>query len=402
MKGEARGRQGDAAGCALTGKARAELHARLLDRREEIAQAALTRVYAISDPTQAGDPTYLEGLRSATAAAVDYGLSSILSTERSLPKVPAAILIQARLAARSRISLDIVMRRYLGGYALFGDFVLDEAEQEGLDGAELKSLLRVQAGSFERLLAAVSDEYGRESGDHPETAKARRAKLAGRLLAGERLDASELGYDFEVCHIGVIATGPGIPRVIRELSVALDRRLLLIDPGDGTHWAWLGGREELDPAELGRHLPRDLPESASLVIGEPAAGLAGWRLTHRQAKAALPIALRTPQRPVRYADVAILASMLTDDLLTSSLRQLFLEPLGREGDGGKTARRTLRAYLDANRNASSAAAALGVDRHTVGSRLRAIEKRLNRPLYSCVTEITAALRLEDLGHLPPS
>jgi PucR-like helix-turn-helix protein/diguanylate cyclase with GGDEF domain len=387
---------------ARSGRARAELHARLVARREEIGQATLTRIYAIADPTQAGDPTYLEGLRSATASAVDYGLASILSTERSLPKVPAAILVQARLAARSRISLDIVMRRYVAGYALFGDFVLEEAERGGLDGAEMKRLLRVQAAGFDRLLAGVSEEYGRESGDHPETAKARRAKLARRLLAGERLDTSEFDYDFEACHIGAIATGAGAATAIRELTVTVDRRLMLVDPGDGVLWAWLGGREKIDPAELSRRLSNNLPGTISFALGEPAAGLAGWCLTHRQAKAALPIALRTPQQPVRYGDVALLASMLTDDLLTGSLRQLFLEPLDQEGDGGETARRTLRAYIDADRNASSAAAALGIDRHTVGSRLRAIEKRLNRPLYSCVTEITAALRLEDLGHLPPS
>jgi DNA-binding PucR family transcriptional regulator len=90
--------------------------------------------------------------------------------------------------------------------------------------------------------------------------------------------------------------------------------------------------------------------------------------------------------------------MFQDDLLATSLRQLYLEPLAEERDGGETLRETLRAYFAAERNVSSAAAALSVNRHTVTSRLRTIEKRLGRPLSTCATEIDAALRLEDLGH----
>jgi hypothetical protein len=55
-------------------------------------------------------------------------------------------------------------------------------------------------------------------------------------------------------------------------------------------------------------------------MGEPARGIDGWRLSHRQAKAALPTALRAPEAFVRYGDVALLAATLADDLLATSLR----------------------------------------------------------------------------------
>jgi DNA-binding PucR family transcriptional regulator len=54
-----------------------------------------------------------------------------------------------------------------------------------------------------------------------------------------------------------------------------------------------------------------------------------------------------------------------------------------------------------DRNVTSAAAALGVNRHTVSNRLRAVESRIGRPISSCVAEIDAALRLEDLRQEPP-
>ena len=117
-----------------------------------------------------------------------------------------------------------------------------------------------------------------------------------------------------------------------------------------------------------------------MTVGEPGEGLSGWRFSHRQAKAALPVAERRGQAVVRYADVALLASILRDDLLATSLRQLYLEPLERARDGGKVARETLRAYFAAERNISSTAAALGVDRRTVTNRIRAIEDLFGRPL----------------------
>jgi DNA-binding PucR family transcriptional regulator len=154
----------------------------------------------------------------------------------------------------------------------------------------------------------------------------------------------------------------------------------------------------LRPREkLERLLPSVLPPCSALALGEPGEGPGGWRLSHRQARAALPIAARSPERFVRYADVALAASILQDDLLATSLRQIYFAPLEGERDGGEVARETLRAYFAAGRNVSSAAVALGVNRNTVASRLRAIEARTGQPLTSRAAEFEAALRLDDLG-----
>lgn len=377
---------------------RAELRERLNARLAEIERAALSRAYGVSDPRETADPEYLDGLRAAVSAAIEYGLTAIEEGERNPPAIPAVLLVQARVAARNGVGLDTVLRRYFAGYTLVGDFVLEEA-QEGdlLHGAALKRLLRAQATVFDRLLAAVSEEHARESEARRDTTKEHRRELVERLLAGERLDPSELAYDLEAVHLGLVAKGPGAEVAGRELAAALDRRLLSICPGGQTVWAWLEGRRPFDHVELGRLLPSTIPPGVVLALGEPGEGVSGWRLTHLQARAALPIAQRGSEPFVRYADVALLASMLQDDLLATSLRQLYLAPLQGERDGGEALRQTLRAYLTAGRSVSSAAAALGVKRHTVTNRLRAIEERLERPLDSCVAEIDAALRLEDLG-----
>jgi DNA-binding PucR family transcriptional regulator len=169
---------------------------------------------------------------------------------------------------------------------------------------------------------------------------------------------------------------------------------------DESVWAWLGGRERFTREEVERILARPAAgESAVLVFGEPNEGLGGWRLTHRQAQAALQVELRRPEPAgvTRYAEVALLAFALADEALAGSLIDIYLSPLDVQRDGGAVSRATLRAYLKAGRSASSTAAALGVVRSTVENRLRAIEDSLDRPLSACLAELEVALRLEELG-----
>jgi hypothetical protein len=358
----------------------------------------LTRAYAVSDPHTMDDPEYVTGLRAAISAALTYGLAAIeLGQDRYVP-IPPAVLAQARQAARSGVNLDTVLRRYFAGYTLLGDFVMQEAEGgEPLGIGQVHRFERDQAALFDRLLVAITDEYAREAQGCLKSSEERRAERVRQLLAGQPLDTSQLGYEIEAWHIGVLISGPGAAEGIGVLAAALDRRLLLVSGGEETSWAWLGGRREVNSTEVERLVSAGWPTSTSLAVGEPGYGLAGWRLSHRQARAAMPVVQRGSEKQVRYADVALLASMLQDDLLTTSLRQLYLVPLEAERDGGEVLRKTLRAFFAAERQVSSAAAALGVKRHTVTNRLRAVEERLERPLTSCAEELAAALRLEDLG-----
>lgn len=381
---------------------RTALSARLRARRPEIEQVALTRVYAVSDPTQTADPEYVEGLRRAVCAALEYGLAGIEHGERRASPTPPLLLDQARLAARNGISLDTVLRRYFAGYTLLGDFVNVEVDGDpGLQGRALSCLLREQAALFDRLLADISEEHTREAASRPTTSQQRRAELVQRLLAGDLVDATELDHDFEGHHLGVIAKGPGAAVAIRDLARSLDQRLLLVEREEGVVWGWFSGRRMRDSAKLKRASRTALPAQVSLAIGEIAQGLAGWRLTHRQARAAFSIVQRRSERLVCYADVALLASLLQDDLLATSLQELYLRPLESERDHGEGLRDALRAYFASDRKVSAAAAALGVSRNTIATRLRAVEDKLDRPLVSCAAELEVALRMEALGGQEP-
>jgi PucR-like helix-turn-helix protein/diguanylate cyclase with GGDEF domain len=383
-------------------QARTELARRLRRRQEEIEHEALTRVQAISDPVEVADPVYAEGLRRAVTLAIQLAIESLEAGEGSLADAPPpGLLEQARLAAQNGIGLDTVLRRYLAGYTLFGEFAMREATADLVPkGVSLHVLTQPYSSQFDRLLAGVSEEYTRQREAWVRSSARRQAERVQRLLSGELVDTTRLDYEFGCWHLGLLADGDGAEETVRRLARDLDCRLLLVPAGEVAVWAWLGSRERPDHEHVLRRAAVRLPLGAALAVGEPAHGLAGWRLSHRQAKAAMPLAMRRLGRAVRYADVALLATLLTDELLATSLRQMFLVPLGAGGDDARSLVETLRAYISAQGNVSSAAAALGVSRHTVTNRLRASEGLLERPLGTCVAELDAALRLSELSDEP--
>jgi hypothetical protein len=221
----------------------------------------------------------------------------------------------------------------------------------------------------------------------------------------------ELDYDLGGVHLGVIARGAGCERALRDLAQALDRRLLCVAPGVGVVWAWLGGRHSLAVADLecavcggerdgGALLGDEGNGGILLAVGESARGLEGWRVTHRQAQDAMVVAARRPRALTRYADVALLASVLKDEALARALIDVYVAPLVDTRGGGEVLLQSLRAYLAAERSVSSAAAALGVVRKTVESRLRTIEEKLGRTLHPCPAELEIALLLNELAPAP--
>jgi hypothetical protein len=386
---------------------RAGVVERLRARRAELVETIFARVQAGALASAGdGDAEYLAGLRAAVEAAVEYSLEGIERGEEWADPVPAAAVQQARRAARTGVSLDTVLRRYVVGNAFLGELVLEEADRGELPGERsvLRGALRAQASVLDRLLAAVTEEYRDElarAGRSPEQHRAERVKW---LLDGGSDERSELDYEFGGWHLGLIALGSGAADAVRELAAGVDRRLLSVAQGGQSVWAWLGGRARpafADVQQLVVGAGAGAGDDVVLALGEPGRGIEGWRVTHRQAQAALLVALRRrePSRVTRYADIALLAFALRDEVLAGSLAEVYLAPLDQQRDGGVVSRETLRAYLAAGHNSSSAAAALGVARNTVENRLRAIEQSLGRPLHTCLAELEVAFRLEELEGL---
>ncbi len=354
-----------------------------------------TRVHAFDDPAAVGDPAYGEGLERALAAAVGH-LSAGLEGGGGQADIPSEILAQARLDARDRVALDTVTRRYLAVNALLVDLLVDEAARASVSPTALRRLMGTQATRLDELLAAVGDHHAREARRLRSGLAERRRECVKRLIAGELVDAGELAYDLDAEHLAVVARGEEAKGLLRDVAARLDRALLAVRREEEPIWAaWLGGRRPLEVDDALAAL-REIAAGGRVLItvGEPASGLEGWRFSHAQAKAAMPL-LERHGPVVRFMDVALEAAIARDELIATSLRRRYLEPLEETRGGGEPARRTLRAYFAAERNVSATAAILGVDRRTVRNRLAAVEALLGHPLDRSAADLEVALRLDD-------
>jgi hypothetical protein len=366
--------------------------------RPEIEQAIYLRVCdAVPDPFSDRNPEYEKGAFAAVKAVVGYSLDAIEQGSEWPESIPPDAAIQARRAARAGVSLGIIQRRYIAGHAKLGEFIGRETERKGLanDGQVHHHLRRTQESLLEHLTAAIECEYLRER--TASTREQHRLGLVQRLLAKEPVDPADLAeLDYQIharWHLGVIATGAGVDKILRRLSMGSGE--LLSVSFDTKMWTWYGGRQRAS-VEAIENLWTNGHVSSLVAIGEPGLGIDGWRLTHCQAQAALGVALRKPQRFARYTDHRLLAAALQNDTLAESLKQKYLSSLGSQRDGGVKLRQTLRAHIDAGCIASSAAAALRVDRHTVEDRVRTAERLLGCPLRVCLAELDVALRVEEL------
>lgn len=263
----------------------------------------------------------------------------------------------------------------------------------------LQDLRSRQELLLERLIAAIEHDYDEAHESLARSPEQRRAEIVQRLLAEEPVEFAELAelkYEFHsVWHLGMIATGTGAQEVLSRVKTDLGCMLLQVSGGNGTVWAWLGASRKIKAADVERLSSASQVAWESLAIGGLGKGLDGWRRTHREAMGALPRALGGPEKVVRYVDAPLLAAALENDTLAAWLRE-FLNPLRSRPDGGVGLRQTLRAYIDAECNRSSAASMLKVRRQTVTSRLGIAEQLLGRQLRTCLAELDIALQLLDL------
>jgi len=381
----------------------ARLIAGLREREEQVVGEIFARVSGEAfEETGSEDALYVKGLREAVAEAVRYALVGIERGGLRLGPAPGRVLEQARRAARAGVSLDTVLRRYVAGHTLLTEKVVEELElrRGGGERACLRELGRAQALVLDRLLVVITAEYKREIEGRGSQERLRSERVRALLEGGEQAGSGEWAawpYALEGWHIGAIVIGPGAEETVGALADMLERQLLCVPSGELQGlWAWFGGRNRPRQGELDRAL-KGLTPAQDLVCacGEPGHGVGGWRRTHRQAQAALMVALRRPRQLTRYADVALLCSALGDAKLGRSLLDAYIEPLQDTQEG--LLRETLRAYLRAGRGVSSAAAALGIARSTVEGRLRTVEERLGISLQHGSAELEIALQLDEIG-----
>jgi PucR-like helix-turn-helix protein/diguanylate cyclase with GGDEF domain len=368
--------------------------ARRLRRRQGEIERALFGVCATNGNAKVWDPDSRTSLSHTLAAVTGYNLDCIERGEDALEPIPSPAIAQVRRAVRDGVSLDAFLVTVISAHTLMNEFIADEAGDMSNEGLGEVQALR---GSILRRFASVlAHEYKQEKDRLGRSSARRQNVLVERLLSGAPGPLDEVRYALEMWHVGLVVLGVKGVEVTRGLAEILGTAVLTVSRDEETVWAWLGSRRKISSELVENALSKRHDVKARFAVGEPAEGLEGWRSTHLEAKAAMAVAIRSSATVTRFSQVALEAIAMQTPELACSLQMAYLGPLSDNPRRSSILRETLRAYLSAGRNASSAAVALRVTRRTVENRLRTIETGLGRPLDACSAELELALRLESL------
>lgn len=374
----------------------------LRSRGTEVFEAIHASIPALGlDLPMDDDAEYRDGRAAAVAAVVEYSLDAIKRGGEWGP-IPQALAAQARRAARIGLRPGMLVRLYLAGHQRFMYFIREEIQRSGHADCEavLKHLRETYGPLFDHIVAAVEDEYERESEHLACSPEQRCARLVRRLLV-EDVDPAELKeMNYEVLsgwHLGMIAVGAEGVEALWRLKAASGRGLLCMPGDDGTVWAWLGRKDKLTFAQFKLLLSAKGCSNAPLAIGDPGNGLEGWRQTHREAQVAVLMARHELCGPTRCADILPIAGALQNKAIMVMYKKTYILPLNELHKGGQPTRRALLAYFKHGRNASSAGEAISVTGRTVQNHLNDARRVLDAPLN--LTGLEIALRLEELGYM---
>lgn len=341
-----------------------------------------------------------EGLEGAVRAALEQAFRAIEGKKDR--HAPPEVIAYSRKLAEEGFDTAPLMRRCYQCLTVFKEHLRQaDASIKGRSQGGYAAADKAIDQLFERLQEAVEEAH-RDEDEHRNLPSAIRLREEVRQALSGKLHylPEHLGYDAGATHIGVVGSGPGVEDEIRRLAKMLGGQLLIVQDSPSQFWAWIGFVQESSTAQRDDVLQAKWDPAVRMGVGEPAPRFAGWRHTHWQAAAAFSIAIQGDAPLVLYAEVALLAATSEHPLLPDFLWANYLAPLATTRDGGAAFKDTLRAYFSRGRQASSAAEALGVKRHTVRNRLDEIEKLIGRSITSCTAELELALQIEEL--LPSS
>ena len=329
---------------------------------------------------------------------------------------PTAALEYARRLAQRQVPLHALVRAYRVGHGRFLRWCLDEMDLQVDSGSDALAitarLLDVSFRYIDRVSERVIVAYQQERDRWLLSQTAARGARVRRLLDGPvpDSDAAEhaVGYPLRQHHLGVVSWvpepthgGEGLTRLDR-LSVALGEALncrgrpLFVPCDESVAWSWLplGGHDhpayDLLPKTVQEHDP-----TARVAVGEPGAGVAGFRQTHQQALRARDVAnlARPGTRVTAFGEVGPVALLLPDLEATRSWVWSVLGQLAADDEHETRLRDTLRVFLAAGSSFAATAERLILHRNTVQYRVRKAEEAIGHPIQDHRADVELALRV---------
>ena len=368
---------------------------------QDITARIIERIPVLED-----DVAVREAIRRATTATTLRALMLVAGmVERDASLFSTEVREIARDFARRGMELDDLLRTIRVGYAVLAAGLLDAARALLPPEESSSEMRRISVLLFEvqdDFSAGAASAFIEEQSVWTAGVSAARLELANMILRGEDIDPGHaekaLDYPLSGSHIALVAwTGPQSTRDLRGVVDHVLRDLgavsasLILPVGFQAVWAW--GTVRPNAPRLRQERPTF--DDVFVVLGEPGAGIDGFRQSHVEAKAVERlIRLRSGQTPctVAHEDVALEALLLADRAAATRFVARILGPLVQDDPRMAELRSTLRRYLDADHSLAKVAALEHISKNTV-------TYRINKALDLCgyadatTTDLRAALRI---------
>lgn len=376
----------------------------------ELGHEMSTRIIAEIPALGVGENAF-DILRPGPESAVLQSLMLIALNDASLSGATPEALEGDRDFVRRGIALDQVLRGIRLGHSLMARGMLAavaELVPEPAATAEMKRTSELLFKFIDDFASTMTTEYLTERDRWVASAAAAREEVVRAILADDVLDLARasvtLSYPLERSHVALVLTRTGgvqpTTTTLQNTAAKLLGRLgcsqtLLVPQGASTVWAWGVCRSAAtEPVHLDEIVKGT---TIDVGIGAPAAGTAGFRHSHAEARRAVALTRTTKAADggniTHYRDVELVALLAADQEMARAFVARELGALAEHSRSAADLRDTLASYLDNERSLIRAAEVLHIARNTVAYRVRKIENILQRDLRERTIELRCALRL---------
>ncbi|MQA60034.1 MAG: PucR family transcriptional regulator [Actinophytocola sp.] len=338
---------------------------------------------------------------------------------------PPAAIDFARSLARRGHDVGLLLRLYRVGQRVFWSalmaIVRERVHDPDLRMRVLEFLWDRMSRVLERNIDVLVAAHSEESEQRLRGALVRRSETVQAILRGDSVDietaSRQLGHNLHRWQTALVLwdadsaedadPSQDLETLASEAAKLLGAvRPLAIRSSARVVWVWLATGPDPEVRRVADAPILRRSPSLRVAVGVPAAGLAGFRESHREALRAQHVAAGAahPATLTYYRDVEVVSCLSGDEEAMRALIARELGGLAGVGTACARLRQTVLAYLSAG-GARAAAATLRVHKNTVLYRLKQAERLLGHGLDERRLELELALTVADVyGErvLPPA
>ncbi|HEX4587930.1 MAG TPA: helix-turn-helix domain-containing protein [Mycobacterium sp.] len=400
------------------GRVAAEIASQLNDRLAAVS--GFIRESLEEDiPELRGDARIVELLGASVEGNVDtvlHALQHDIAVERVV--APTAALEYARRLAQHGVPVNALVRAYRLGQRRMNELVFSEVRETTMEPATRVAVLEVITSTLYEYIDWISQQvvavYEEERERWLENQNSVRALRVHEVVAGKKtvdVDATSesIRYPLRWHHLAVVMWYPDggaagdelarLQRFLRELGQATEvgSNPLFAAADQTTGWGWLPYRSAPPNAvESVREFAGKRADSPCVAMGTVAAGVHGFRRSHREAQAARGVAVCGGVHDatvIAASDPGLAAAALLGGDIEAARVWVtdVLGDLSADTDNDGRLRETLRIFLRCGSSYKQAAEELDLHFNTVKYRVGRAVARRGRPIEEDRLDVELAL-----------